>query len=237
MADKLILNANAICKENGFALQKSTAEKVIGDLKTRMDSCINKWLEKCVSENKFDIPLTDLINDVNFGDFFTEYASERLSADPRISDCELTHNSIEVTKRELVETKLYCPLKFMVEDDEDESSDLSEVPSKCFAKYVYELNEHILDDVKDDENAVERGLAAYLHDEHLDKKVYSIFPKVEIRDGDLSGAFVIQSYGELDRTELIDVTQEMVGQAADGWGESLEQHPVTLGEDEVYVSF
>lgn len=64
-----------------------------------------------------------------------------------------------------------------------------------------------------------------------------MFPSVETRNGDLFGVFTIKSYGELDRAELMEITQEMIGQAADGWGESYEQHPVTLGDDEVYISF
>lgn len=39
-----------------------------------------------------------------------------MSADPRIGDCELTHNSLEVTKREPVETRFYCPLKIEIDD-------------------------------------------------------------------------------------------------------------------------
>lgn len=199
-------------------IQRHEQSEAFDDLKSRIDKSIDRWLEKCGNKSKFDIPLADLINDVNFGEIVIDYALDRLTADPRFGYCDLTPNYLEVTKRELVETKLYCPLKFMVEDDEYESSDLSEVPTKLYIRYSSDLNDYILDDVKEDEDTVERGLAAYLHDEHLYKKVYSIFPKVEIRDGDLYGAFVIQSYGELDRTELIDVTQEMVGQAADGWG-------------------
>ena len=33
------------------------------------------------------------------------------------------------------------------------------------------------------------------------------------------------------------MTQYLIGQYADGYGESLEQRPITLGEDEVYISF
>ena len=318
MADKLILNANLICKADRFEPQKCTVEKVIevsnsefrtftenpmkrnyylpqykdlmgyyddshhgvlfvnmengdgllvnsegadyarysqfipnargliqqheqtaalGDLKIHMDRCIDRWFKEHEKESNFEIPLTDLIDEGNISEYFVNHVTERLFDDPRVEDFEMTSNFFEVTKRDIVETKPYCPLKFMVEDDEDESSDLSEVPTKLYTKYSSDLNDYILDDVKEDEDAVERGLAAYLHDEHLDKKVYSIFPQVEVRDGDIYGVFEIKSYGELDKTELIDITQEMVGQAADGWGESLEQHPVTLGYDEVYVSF
>lgn len=315
MADKLILNANMICKSSGFRPQKCAVEKVIevsnsefkklienpmkrnyylpqykdlmgyyddsyhgilfvnmenGDgllvnsegydyarysqyipnasdlirqheqtaalenLKAHMDGCIDKWLEKYEGESKFDIPLTDLINDVDFGEFFTEYASERLSADPRIETCELTHSSIEVAKHELVETRLYCPLKIMIEDED--CCDLIEVDSANYIGYDDEINDFIRNDLNRDEYAVERGLAAYLHDEELDKKVYSIMPMVETRNGNLYGVAVVQSYGELDKAETVDLVGYISGQFSDGFGEGLEQHPVTLGGDEVYIS-
>ena len=100
-----------------------------------------------------------------------------------------------------------------------------------------EINDFIRDDLNSDENAVERGLAAYLHDENLDKKVYSIMPMVETRNGNLYGMAVVQSYGELDKAEAADLVGYITGQFSDGYGESLEQHPMTLDEDEVYISF
>ena len=204
------------------------------NLKTRMDCCIDKWLEKYEDESKFDIPLTDLINDVDFGEFFTEYASERLSGDPRIESCELTPNDIEVTNREFVETKLYCPLKIMIEDED--GCDLIEIDSANYIDYDFEINAHIREDLNSDEDAVKRGLAAYLHDGNLDKKVYSIMPMVETLDGNLYGMAVVQSYGELDKAETADLIGYVTSQYADGFGEGLEQHPVTLGGDEVYIS-
>lgn len=205
------------------------------NLKTRMDCCIDKWLEKYEGESKFDIPLTDLISDVDFGEFFTEYASERLSGDPRIESCELTPNDIEVTKRELVETKLYCPLKIMIEDED--CCDLIEIDSANYIDYDSEINAHIRDDLNSDEDAVKRGLAAYFHDENLDKKVYSAVPRVETYGGDIYGVITVRSYGELSKAEMIDLINDLTGSLADGWGESYEQHPVTLGGDEVYISF
>lgn len=314
MADKLILNANMICKSSGFRPQKCAVEKVIevsheefqhfidcptlrnyyhpqyknlmgfyddthhgvlfvneenGDgllvnsegadyarysqyipnakdiiqrheqtealdaLKSRMDSCIDEWLKKNESESKFDIPLTDLISGIDLGEILTEYAAERLSADPRIGDCELTPNFLEVTKRELVETRLYCPLKIEIDDG---SGYTDEVCSENYVGYDDEINDFIRDDLNSDEDAVERGLAAYLHDENLDKKVYSIMPMVETRNGNLYGVAVVQSYGELDKAETADLVGYISGQFSDGFGEGLEQRPITLGEDEVYIS-
>lgn len=314
MADKLILNANMICKSSGFKPQKCAVEKVIevsdeefrhfieaptlrnyylpqykklmgfyddtyhgvlfvneenGDgllvnsegadyakysqyipnakdiiqrheqtaafdaLKTHMDSCIDKWLDRFGKESKFDIPLTDLINDVNFGEFFAEYVSERLSDDPRIGDCELTPNFLEVTKREPVETRFYCPLKIEIDDG---SGYTEEVCSENYVGYDDEINDFIRDDLNSDEDAVERGLAAYLHDENLDKKVYFIMPMVETRNGNLYGVAVVKSYGELDIAETADLVGYITGQFSDGFGEGLEQRPIMLGGDEVYIS-
>ena len=224
--------ASGLC---GVAL-KQEQSLALDNLKTHMDCCIDKWLEQYANEDKFSISLTDLIDDSNHAGLFVDYASEALCSDSRIETCELTHNTIDVTKRELTETKFYCPLKTMI-DDEEGNRNSTEINSVCYTKYCSEINEYIIDDINYDEEAVERGLAAYLRSENLDKKVYLIIPKVEARDGDLYGVFVIKSYGELDKTELVDITQELIGQAADGWGESFEQHSVTLGDDEVYISF
>lgn len=314
MADKLILNANMVCKSSGFKPQKCAIEKVIGvsheefqhfieaptlrnyylpqyknlmgfyddtyhgvlfvneengdgllvnsegadyarysqyipnareiiqrheqtpaldNLKIHMDCCIDRWLKQNASENEFDIPLTDLIDDSNLAEIFVDYASEMLYSDPRIEYCELTHNSIEVTKRELVETRFYCPLKIEIDDGSEYPE---EVCSENYVGYDDEINDFIRDDLNSDEEAVERGLAAYFYDENLDKKVYSIMPMVETRNGNLYGVAVVKSYGELDKAETADLVGYIIGQFSDGYGESLEQHPITLGGDEVYIS-
>lgn len=222
-----IPNANDI-------IRRHEQTEALDALKSRMDSCIDEWIKKNEGESKFDIPLTDLISGIDLGEILTEYAAERLSGDPRIGDCELTHNSLEVTKRELVETRFYCPLKIEIDDG---SGYTDEVCSENYVGFDDEINDFIRDDLNSDENAVERGLAAYLHDENLDKKVYSIMPMVETRNGNLYGMAVVQSYGEFDKAEAADLVGYITGQFSDGYGESLEQHPMTLDEDEVYISF
>ena len=216
-------------------IQQHEQTAALDALKTHMDNCIDKWLEKCGGESKFDVPLTDLINDVDFGEFFTEYASERLSSDPRINSCELTPNFLEVTKRELVETRLYCPLKIMIEDED--CCDLIEIDSANYIDYDFEINAHIREDLNSDEDAVKRGLAAYFHNENLDKKVYSAVPRVETRGGDIYGVITVRSYGELSKAEMIDLINDLTGSLADGWGEGYEQREIKLGDDTAYISF
>lgn len=208
---------------------------IFGELRNRMNNCIDGWLEHFKNENKFDIPLTDLVDEVDFGEMFVNYVSERLSRDSTIENCEMTSNFLEITKRELVETRLYCPLKFSIEPDD--GGECIEVDSANYIDYDYEINEHIREDINYDENAMERGLAAYFHDDNLDKKVYSAVPRVETRGGNIYGVITVKSYGELDKTELIDLTNELTGQLADGWGEGFEQRGIRLDGDEVFISF
>ena len=165
-----------------------------------------------------------------------DYASEVLCSDPRIETCELTHNTIDVTKRELTETKLYCPLTICVEPDDD-YSDLEEVPSANYVYYDDKINERIRRELNFDEDEREHGLIAYTDSKHLAEKVYSIFPSVETRDGDLYGVVTIKSYGELDKADLIEIAEEAEAQMSDGFGEGFEQREIRLGEDNVYISF
>ncbi len=209
---------------------------MLDDLKIHMDCCIDRWLKQNANESEFSISLTDLIDDSNLAEIFVDYASDVLCGDPRIDDCELTHNSLEVTKRELVETRLYCPLTFRVDPD-DPCDDYDEVDSANYIGYDNEINAAIRADLYSDEDAVKRGLAAYFHDKNLDKKVFSAMPRVETRNGDIYGVITVKSYGELNKTEMIDLVGELTGSLADGFGEGFEQREIRLGDDSVYISF
>ncbi len=217
---------------------KQEQSLALDDLKTHMDCCINNWLKQHANEDKFSISLTDLIDHSNLAGLFVDYASEALCSDPRIENCELTHNTIDVTKRELTETKLYCPLAFQIEPEEDEGyGDLTEIDSANYIYYDDEINEIIRKEFEYDEDEREHGLNAYTRGDYLAKKVYSIFPSVETRDGDLYGVVTIKSYGELDKADLIELAEEAESQMSDGFGEALEQHEIKLGDDSVYISF
>jgi hypothetical protein len=74
----------------------------------------------------------------------------------------------------------------------------------------------------------DRGLAEYIHDEALNKKVYSLYPSVVVVDGELWGVMTA------GLTEALYV----VGQNADGYvPKGLEQRPIRTPGGEIYVSF
>lgn len=135
----------------------------------------------------------------------------------------------------ITELKLYCPLRFTFDSRDGENS--YEVNPANYTRYARTINEAIRESLSDDDNEYEHGLNAYTSSEHLAKKLHSIFPGVEKRDDDLYGVFTIKSYGELDESELADITKEIICHAADGWGEGFGQHPVTLGKEKIYISF
>lgn len=315
MADKLILNANMICKADRFVPKKCTVEKVIevsheefrhfienscgrnyylpqykdlmgyyddsyhGVLFVNMDSgdgllvnsegcdyarysqfipnargiiCeheqteamknfnehLKSWVWGCVSdsENKreFEVSFDDFLRAYDTRDALRDCFCAALNARPEINLVKETDDKVIAEKKDLVETRFYCPLKVEIDDGSEYPE---EVCSENYVGYDDEINDFIRDDLNSDKEAVERGLAAYFHDENLDKKVYSIIPMVETRNGNLYGMAVVKSYGELDRTETHELTQYLTGQFSDGFGEGLEQRPITLGEDEVYISF
>ena len=79
-------------------VQKHEQSLAIEDLKTHIDCCIKRWFEQHSEDNNFSISLTDLVDDSNLAEIIVDYASEMLSNDPRIESCELTNNSLDVTK-------------------------------------------------------------------------------------------------------------------------------------------
>ena len=134
-------------------------------------------------------------------------------------------------KDDIQTIKLYCPLKFMYAPDE--CSDLMDVSASWYIDYAEKINNKIQQSLNFEDDLRERGLAEY----SANQKVYSALPSVEARSGDLYGVITVKAYGEMSRSELDNLVNELIGQLADGWGESFEQRGIMLGNDEVYISF
>ncbi|MGE4273262.1 hypothetical protein [Dehalobacter restrictus] len=82
-----------------------------------------------------------------------------------------------------------------------------------------------------------RGLAEYIHDQALNKKVYSLYPSVEIVDGELWGVMTAGLMESLSGEETAGLLEFVTGQNSDGYGEGLEQRPIKTSNGEIYVSF
>ncbi len=83
----------------------------------------------------------------------------------------------------------------------------------------------------------DRSLAEYIRDNALNDKVYSIYPAVEIVDGELWGVMTAGLKESLSGEETAELLNFVTGQNSDGYGEGLEQRPIKTPDGEIYVSF
>jgi len=132
--------------------------------------------------------------------------------------------------------RIYFPLKISTypqyDCSEDEREDIS--PREAV---VYE--DQILAAIAKKNRLFEndRGLAEYIHNEALNKKVYSLYPSVEIVDGELWGVMTAGLKESLSGEEVAALLDYVCGQNSDGYGEGFEQRPIKTPDGEIYVSF
>lgn len=316
MVDKLILNANMICKADRFVPKKCTVEKVI----EVSDSEFKKFIENPMKRNYYlsqykdlmgyyddsyhgvlfvnmengdgllieaegsgyarysqyiphamdiisqhDMPpaqkafqeaikeiahdllaesgektevnysLDELLLNAGFRRIIKDSVCEAFQAMPEVGSVEIRDGDLHAVKKELVETRLVCPLSIVMEPDNYET-DMIDTPSDQLMYCDEEINKKIRESMCD-EDEEQRGFMAYSDDEHLRHKVFSVIPTVETIRDDLYGVITVKSYGELNKTELAELSDEISGQLSDGWGEGFEQHPVTIGGEDYYISF
>jgi len=83
----------------------------------------------------------------------------------------------------------------------------------------------------------DQGLAEYLDEGPLKEKVHSLYPSVEINDGELWGVMTAELTEAISGEETAELLDYVAGQNADGYGETLEQRPIKTPDGEIYVSF
>ncbi|UWG97454.1 hypothetical protein LPY66_01035 [Dehalobacter sp. DCM] len=115
---------------------------------------------------------------------------------------------------------------------EDEREDIS---SREAVAYEDQILAAIAKENRHFEN--DRGLAEYIHDEALNKKVYSLIPSVEVVDGELWGVMTAGLKEPLSGEETAELLEFVTGQASDGYGEGFEQRPIKTPDGEIYTSF
>lgn len=129
-----------------------------------------------------------------------------------------------------LEMKLYVPLK--VEELDREMGDTNEIDGEPYLREIRKkVHEFNLEDG-------ERGLAKYFGKDNISRnKVYSIKPDVERVRDTMMGVAVIKMTKPLTQTEIDDLKDYVTGQFSDGWGESFEQHEISVSGGEIYVHF
>lgn len=83
----------------------------------------------------------------------------------------------------------------------------------------------------------ERGLAQYLSNEVLKRRVSSMVPGTIEYAGELYGVLTVKTYGELNQREMEALREEWKVIADGGWGEELSYRPIRTARGEVYIGF
>lgn len=120
---------------------------------------------------------------------------------------------------ELEEFKLFSPLKGIMYPYDEEwggiSDQAGEVSSEELCLYEDKILERIGQERLEEEG--ERGLAVYLGNRLLKRKVFSMNPTVEMWNGELWGVLEVKSHGALSPQEMSGLMEEWLGQESDGW--------------------
>ena len=182
----------------------------------------------------FDIYFRDLNKEAQSA--FLEYFELRSPAEANYDVLPIT--TIEGHEPELTELKLYCPLVISMEpqmelgEDEEEPYEISGNAASIFEAYVSEAV-HLSMTAESP-----RGLMDYHNGSpEVNDKVYSMYPAVEVRNGELTGVCILQLKAPLSSAELNEVREEAIGQFSDGWGEGFEQNAIQTPHGDMYISF
>ena len=135
----------------------------------------------------------------------------------------------------VTELKLYSPLRAEMAGGESASRLLA--GDELSAP---EFRDAILQGLKDEltPEQEKRGLMVYYDGlEAVNEKVVSLFPSVEVIDGELYGVAVCQIKDELTLLELAELKEYCTAQYVGGWGMGYEQHPHKTSSGEMYISF
>ncbi len=140
---------------------------------------------------------------------------------------------------ELEEFRLFSPLSGLLYPYDEDYGGISDQPMEIGPGDLCQYEDQILERIGQErlEEEGERGLAVYLGNRLLKRKVFSMNPTVEMWNGELWGVLEVKSHGALSPQELSGLMEEWLGQESDGWGEGFEQREIKTEEGDLCVSF
>ena len=141
---------------------------------------------------------------------------------------------VDAIENKTTELKLYSHLSG--ELTEQEYDDPQPLDGSDLAMFQDVILHGIEDEQMPEEE--ERGLMAYFDgSDAVNEKVVSLFPSVEVIDGELYGVAVCQISGTLTPGELEELKEYCHSHYMDGWGEGFAQRPRRTEYGDLYVSF
>ena len=253
MNEKLIINANLLRKESEFQMKTCVVEKAIAVSHGEFENLKKHPLQdnNLIAENA-ELMYCDsnehyhclLIYDKEQGDglLIESEGAKYARYAQYVSNAKLLYENY--VQQNLHEMKLYCPLKIYSDIDiseydwNDEITDNFEhISTYDAADFESEINAAICRYSETMEK--ERGLMKYYSgDPEVKQKVFSAFPSVEVKDGELIGVFNCKVSPDISDSHVEELKEYLTGQAADGWGEGFEQQEIkTSGRGKIFVSF
>lgn len=130
--------------------------------------------------------------------------------------------------------RIYSRLSGRIPFDEEDGWDRILSPRRL-AGYQDKIEQALKEDFACQDEA---GLALYLNDSQLKKKVFSMKPWVERWKDELWGVLTVKSSGRLSGREILQLKSEWRGQLTDGWGEGFVQTEIPCDDETcLYVDF
>ena len=144
---------------------------------------------------------------------------------------------VGILQKELTEIRLFSPLKAVFHPEMKRKRNRPEpfpLPDGEICRYEKQILEQI---ARETEPEGDCGLAKYLRDGFLKRKVVSMFPSVEVWDGKLWGVLKVKSYGPLSAPVLEELKEGWELQESDGWGGIFKDCPIEVEGGQLHVIF
>lgn len=256
------MNAFAgLLAERNILGDAGTKEKLFAALEAEAPGNMAEAMEIAAGLERYTILPEDIQTADDYADYFLEEAQIYIDEEiqpcldyKRLGECKMRKDGVVQTEHglvrredipmaqpteELEEFKLFSPLKgFLYCHDEDDGGlwdEPMEIDPGQLCQYGNQIQEMIRQEHLEEEG--ERGIAVYLGNRLLKRKVFSMNPAVEMWNGELWGVLEVKSHGPLSPQELAGLMEEWQGQESDGWGEGFEQREIKTEEGDLYVSF
>ena len=240
--NKLIINARLLRKEPNFEISTCIVEKAVAAEHGEFEKLKSDPLSDndIIRENK-EIMYCDrngvyhclLIYDKEQGDgiIVESEGADYARYAQYVPNAKLMYE--EHINNRIQEMKFYCPLTIRSGYDPDEAYEIE-------AEEAAEYEQEILKCIHGDKEIFEtkRGLMQYSRDNDIEKKVLSVFPKVEVKNGKLMGVYDCKVRPDITNEDIEDLREYLMTESKNGWGEKFEQQEIqTTEHGDIYVSF
>lgn len=256
------MNAFAgLLAEKGILEDAGQREKLFAALEAEVPENMAQAMEIAAGLEQYTVLPEDIRTADDYADYFLEEAQIYIDEEIQpfldykgLGECQMRKDGVVQTEHglvlrrdrpiaqlteELEEIRLFSPLSGTLYPYDEDWGGISDQPEEISARELCQYEDKILEKIGQErlEEEGERGLAIYLDNRLLKRKVFSMNPKVEEWNGELWGVLEVKSHGPLSPQELSGLMDAWQGQESDGWGEVFEQREIKTEEGDICVSF